>query len=72
MHIKLIDFGLARNFDDLNIGSAKFCGTPVYMALELFEKSTYDYKIDVFAFGKSFGNSINEKFPIDGLDPVEG
>ena len=51
MNIKLCDFGLARNFDDLNIGSAKFCGTPSYMALELFEKSAYDNKIDVFAYG---------------------
>ena len=71
MRIKLIDFGLSRNFQDLNIGSSKFCGTPAYMSLELFEKSTYDYKIDVFAFGTVLWELYTRKIPFDGLEPVD-
>ena len=32
LNVKLCDFGLARNKDDLNKGSMQFSGTPIYMA----------------------------------------
>jgi len=34
--VKLCDFGLARKFEELNTGSQKYCGTPNYMAPELY------------------------------------
>lgn len=50
-NIKVCDFGLARFKADLNTGTMQFAGTPTYMAPELFQKKSYDEKVDVFAFG---------------------
>jgi serine/threonine protein kinase len=36
MHVKVIDFGLAKFKADLNKGSMQYSGTPTYMAPELF------------------------------------
>lgn len=51
LNVKLCDFGLARNKDDLNKGAMQFSGTPIYMAQELFLKKGYTSAIDVFALG---------------------
>lgn len=50
-NIKLCDFGLCKFKADLNRGTMQFSGTPSYMAPELFQKKSYDEKVDVFAFG---------------------
>lgn len=51
LDVKICDFGLARFMADLNRGAMQFSGTPAYMAAELYEKKTYNEKVDVFAFG---------------------
>ena len=38
---KLCDFGLAKDYSDLNTGSKKFCGTPCYMDPDLTKKRKY-------------------------------
>lgn len=51
--IKLGDFGLARQYDDsvsTDVGST-FCGTPYYLAPELWNQSLYSNKADVWSLG---------------------
>ena len=49
--VKLIDFGFATNASTSNI----HCGTPNFMAPELFKKQTYSpIKADIWAFGVMF------------------
>ena len=40
-NVKLCDFGIARNFCDLNKGSMQFVGTPTYMSPEQFQQKAY-------------------------------
>lgn len=47
--IKLADFSLAEFYQDKNLNIE--CGTPGYMAPEIFLKSTYDQGVDIFSLG---------------------
>lgn len=49
----------------------QFAGTPTYMAPELFQKRTYDEKVDVFAFGSLLWECVAREVPYDGLDPAD-
>lgn len=68
LNAKLCDFGLARPKSDLNSGSAKFSGTPAYMAPEILQKKLYDEKVDVFAFGTLVWEIATRKIPFEGID----
>ena len=47
-NIKVIDFGLGLK----GVNSASgICGTPFYMAPEIFSKKVYDYKYDIWSLG---------------------
>ena len=70
-NIKLCDFGLCKFKADLNRGTMQFSGTPSYMAPELFQKKSYDEKVDVFAFGTLLWELVCREVPYDGLDPVD-
>ncbi|EGR30049.1 serine-threonine protein kinase, putative [Ichthyophthirius multifiliis] len=69
--IKICDFGLARKYSDLNQGNSKFSGTPTYMAPELYQKKSYDEKVDVFAFGTLVWEIFTSSIPFDGLEPSD-
>ena len=47
--IKLADFSLAEFYKDKHLNIE--CGTPGYMAPEIFLKSTYDQSVDIFSLG---------------------
>jgi serine/threonine protein kinase len=47
---KIGDFGTSR-FDTLDYTMTKNCGTPFYMAPEMFKPGPYTKTVDVFAFG---------------------
>ena len=47
--LKMIDFGLAIHVDDG--GFCKKCGTPGYIAPEVFTSETYGKRVDVFSLG---------------------
>ena len=46
--VKLADLGLAKQEVDI---TGTLCGTPLYMAPEVFKKMQYDQKADMFGFG---------------------
>jgi serine/threonine-protein kinase ULK/ATG1 len=59
--IKIIDFGLSKVFStDLN---QTICGSPLYMAPELFEKQNYDYKTDIWSIGIVLYEMVYGKTP---------
>ena len=49
----------------------QFSGTPVYMAPELFQKKSYDEKVDVFAFGTLLWELVARDVPFDGLEAAD-
>lgn len=61
--IKIIDFGLARSRDEAKTRSV--IGTPVFMAPELWGDNTvsFDYSIDVYAFGATALALLNNNVP---------
>jgi len=63
--VKIIDFGLARPHDEAKTRS--IIGTPVFMAPELWSDRTisFDYSIDVYAFGVTSLALLNDKVPIE-------
>ena len=50
-HCKLTDFGLSRNFDSRKPSAMTVCGTPCWVAPEVFRNEPYDEKIDVYSYG---------------------
>ena len=49
--VKLADFGLARQHTDNNSLLDTICGSPLYMAPELFIDMKYDTKADLWSYG---------------------
>lgn len=47
--VKIADFSLAENFKDKKI--SEFCGTPGYIAPEIFLQQSYNEKCDVYSLG---------------------
>ena len=46
-HVKLTDFGLSKESDTADT----FCGTPVYLAPEIWLRKTYGYEVDWWSLG---------------------
>jgi calcium/calmodulin-dependent protein kinase I len=48
--VKLIDFGLATILEP-NFPETMACGSPGYLAPEIYKREGYDTKVDVFSLG---------------------
>ena len=49
----------------------QFSGTPAYMAPELWEKKSYDEKVDVFAFGTLLWELVSSEIPYEYFEPAD-
>ena len=46
-HVKLTDFGLSKESNQADT----FCGTPVYLAPEIWLRKTYGFEVDWWSLG---------------------
>jgi mitogen-activated protein kinase kinase kinase 7 len=60
--LKIADFGLVREIDN-DIELTRKIGTIVYMAPEVFSKTNYTTKCDVYSFGITIGEMYTRKKP---------
>ena len=56
--VKIVDYGLSRVMDDLNLNNTPNIGTPLMKAPELKE-GNYDHKVDAWGLGVIFFMLIN-------------
>lgn len=66
--IKLGDFGFSRQYDDslsTDVGST-FCGTPYYLAPELWNQAPYSKKADIWSLGVILYELMTLKKPFTG------
>jgi p70 ribosomal S6 kinase len=50
-YLKVIDYGLAKNFGSNGEFAQSFCGTPEYIAPEMVEGTGHDFAVDWWAVG---------------------
>ena len=60
-HIKLTDFGLSRLCSQSNEKAFTICGTPYYIAPEIFEKKGYNNTVDWWSLGCLMYEMLNGK-----------
>jgi len=53
-HVKVMDFGLAKNADDTTEGQQPAWGTPAFLAPELSENAKASFQSDIYALGATF------------------
>lgn len=69
--VRVADFGLATfatSGGPLELLTHK-CGSPGYVAPEIFKKSGYSYKADVFSLGSVFFNLITGRYLFSADNP---
>jgi serine/threonine protein kinase len=62
-HIKLIDFGFAREYEDELQMFTTICGTPLYVAPEVFSNKEYTINADMWSLGIIFYELIFNVYP---------
>lgn len=68
--VLLCNFCYSESFrlNGANNGGYKKCGTPGYVAPEIFKTKNYDQKIDVFSLGVVYYILVFGKMPFEGTD----
>ena len=51
MHVKLGDFGLATQVEYKGEMNKTLCGTPNYIAPEIWDKKGHSFEVDIWAIG---------------------
>jgi len=54
LHVKIADFGFAREVNSGTPSNLTFCGSEFFEAPEIMFCMDYDERIDVFSFGEFF------------------
>lgn len=67
LNVKIIDFGFAIFKDDISLeGCELICGTPSFIAPEIYLGQTYDYSSDLFAIGVNMYFLLFNELPFAG------
>ncbi|GMF17928.1 unnamed protein product [Phytophthora fragariaefolia] len=65
-HLKLIDFGTAKNFADTALNGPNFVGTPEYMPPETIDNKEPTFASDMWAFGCIVYQLLTGETPFSG------
>jgi serine/threonine protein kinase len=68
--LKITDFGFARDLPD-NVMTETLCGSPLYMAPEIFLQSMYSTKADLWSLGVILYQSLYGRPPFTSKNQVE-
>lgn len=68
---KLTDFGLSRYFDSRRPSTMTVCGTPCWVAPEVFRNEPYDEKVDIYSFAVLIWEMCAAKKPYGNYDCKE-
>jgi len=68
--IKVADFGYARFLESTQLAETA-CGTPLYMAPEVFRNKKYDAKADLWSVGCILYEMITGSVPYTGKSQVD-
>ncbi|GIQ89263.1 LOW QUALITY PROTEIN: hypothetical protein KIPB_011689, partial [Kipferlia bialata] len=60
---KLIDFGLSREVDEVEMAQTQ-CGSPLYMSPEIVNGDPYDSKSDVWSIGTTFYELLTGRYSV--------
>lgn len=63
--VKLIDFGIARTFQEDKAKDTRALGTPGYAAPEQYGKGQSDPRTDLYAFGATMHHALSGRDPTD-------
>lgn len=64
-HIKLIDFGIAREYKEESEGDTTYIGTKGYAAPEQYGKAQSDARTDIYSLGITLYHLITGKSPLE-------
>ncbi|MHB2018792.1 MAG: serine/threonine protein kinase [Candidatus Xenobia bacterium] len=74
-HVKLIDFGIAKNFDPVYVQTASYLkgsGTPGYAPMEQYGKGSTDPRSDVYSLGATLYFVLTGRDPPQSVDIASG
>lgn len=67
--VKLCDFGFSRKLKSRDDQDIQFCGTPLYLAPEIWERKPHGLKADIWAIGSLICELCRAPKPLDGIFP---
>jgi len=69
--IKIADFGFSKKLKGKGQINKTICGTPLYMAPQVVQKSTYSYKADIWSIGVILFELLNGLTPFHAKNRAE-
>ena len=69
--VKIADFGFSKKLKSKKEINKTICGTPLYMAPQVVQKNTYNYKADVWSIGVILFELLNGITPFHSKDRAE-
>jgi serine/threonine-protein kinase ULK2 len=68
--LKIADFGFAKHLEAAAMAHS-VCGTPLYMAPEVFDRKEYGAKVDIWSMGCVLYEMLVGSTPFKGSNPAE-
>jgi 3-phosphoinositide dependent protein kinase-1 len=65
-HLRIVDFGTAKNLADTSLNGPNFVGTPEYMSPETIDNKSVSYTADYWAFGCILYQFLTGETPFAG------
>ncbi|OQR95477.1 3-phosphoinositide-dependent protein kinase, partial [Thraustotheca clavata] len=68
-HLRIVDFGTAKNLEDTTLNGPNFVGTPEYMSPETIDNKPVDTTVDLWALGCIIHQLLTGDTPFQGGSP---